>query len=174
MRGDLGGWQLCQSKAHPHFTMHVITKFCSICRRLAAIPMPPPPIRLLIWGAKVDLGGRKSRPKFLLDFYTYSRPFLYRLATIHNVADSQTDGQTYREMAIGRLCYSIRGLKMTECSSLSVILKSGFSKTAKSILKVPTYFRLPMLQHRRPIAIALSVCLYDALCIVVKRCKIGL
>ena len=111
--GSVSG--LHQSKAQPQLPN---TKFCSTCCHLTAIPMSScgPPIRSPVWGVRVNLGGRKlyqqkSRPnihiRLLYTLYAYLVPF----ATIHNVAD--TCQMTDRAIRIGRLCYSICGLKMS-------------------------------------------------------------
>ena len=63
---------------------------------------------------RVDLGGGENCtninlvPMFLFDFYTHYGHILHRLVIIHNAEDRQSD----RTMAIGRLRYSIGGLKM--------------------------------------------------------------
>ena len=47
---------------------------------------------------------RNVVPTFLFDFYTYYRPNLHRMATIHNAADRRQTAERK-----GRLCYNIGG-----------------------------------------------------------------
>ena len=87
----LWGWDLHQSKARP---IPLNTKFCSICHRLAGIPLSKFPSKFdprlglrLRWtyGVKNDT-NQNVVSTFLFDFNTHYRPILHRLATIHNAA----------------------------------------------------------------------------------------
>ena len=108
---------ICTNRKPIHdFPLPLNTELCSIRRRLAVIPMScfdpqiRPPFGGLGWTQEVDNGtNRHLVPTFLFDLYTHYRPVLHRVATLHNAADRQTD----RSLAIGRLCYSIDGLKTT-------------------------------------------------------------
>ena len=77
-----------------------------------------PPFGGLRWTCGVENGtNRNLVPTLLFDFYTHYRPILHLLATIHNVADRQTD----RAISIGRLCYNIGGpKKMTTADFMEI------------------------------------------------------
>ena len=71
----------------------------------------PPTIRTP-FGVRAEIGGRKwyqskCRPTFPFDFCAHYRHILRHLVTIHNAADRQIN----RAIGIGRLCYSIGGLR---------------------------------------------------------------
>ena len=133
VRGVLAGWDLHQSIAHPrhpnvsHYKLLppirlrlkagtilllLVVLFCSICRRLAAIPMSKygpnsSPTAHPVLGVRVDLVGRNGTnrnvvPPFLFDFLAHYRPYalgpiLHCLATTHNAAD---DRQSDRNMPL--------------------------------------------------------------------------
>ena len=74
--------------------------------------MGPPRLGCLGWTQGVEIGANQNVvPTFLFDFYTHYRPILRRLATIHNAADRRQTTDTDTALAIGRLCYSVGGLK---------------------------------------------------------------
>ena len=110
--GVLVRWDLHQSKARPRLPT------ASQYKVLLYLPPFGPNVKLWPqfrppfggWG-QVGCRGRKWYylnvvVTFLFDFYR--RPIFHRLAIIHNAADRQTD----IAMAIGRLNYSIGGLKL--------------------------------------------------------------
>ena len=89
----LAGWASHQSKAHPRL---LNTKCCSICRRLAVIPMSSYSTPQN-WGVRVDIGvengtNRNLVPTFLFDFYTHYKP-IYIAPFGHN---TQRGRQTQR------------------------------------------------------------------------------
>ena len=90
------------------------TKLCSICRRLAGIPLsnyslPSTPV----CGVTVNPEGQKwyqskcrpHIPIFLCDFNTHYMLIFHRLATIHNGADIRLAHR--QRIGIDRLCDSI-------------------------------------------------------------------
>ena len=90
-------------RKHTHdSTISLNTKFCSICRHFAEIPMSnygppfrPPSFGGLGWTFVVETGANRNVVRtFLVDFYTHNRSILRHLATIYNATDRETDRQT--------------------------------------------------------------------------------
>ena len=103
-----------KSKDRPRLPNTSNTKFCSIVvvwpEYQWQILAPNSTSRLGELGWTYGIENSTSRivdPTFLFDSFTHYKPILHRLATMHNTADRQTD----RTIEIGRLCYSIDGLK---------------------------------------------------------------
>ena len=118
VRGVLAGWDAHQTKAHPRLpntSQYNVLLYLPTFGRNSNIKLDPP-IRPLIWGVRVDIGGRKwyqltSHPHIpirlinTLGLYcTVWPPYIMR-----DAANRQTDRA--RAMAIGRLRYIIGGLK---------------------------------------------------------------
>ena len=109
------GGELSQHKATHDFDFQITlnTKFCSICHRLAVIPLPMCALHLdpLFWRASVDIGGSKMvpnnrnlKPTFVFDLYTQHMPILHRFGVVYS--HRWTDGHcshSNRWMALQRL-----------------------------------------------------------------------
>ena len=97
------------------FTTPLNSKYCSICYRLAAIPMSgydpistPHPFEGSGWTYR----GSKMVPIKMSSPHSYSTSIYTGLScTVWPQYTRQTDRQAGRVIAIGRLCYSIGGLK---------------------------------------------------------------
>ena len=111
-QGELGGRELCQSKAHPRLSNTSPYKVWQQFQcEITTSPFDP-----LIGGQGGPIGSKivpieiSSPHSYSTSMHTHQMTILHCLATIHNAADRHTD----RMVRIGRLCNSIGVLKTTK------------------------------------------------------------
>ena len=121
VKGVLGCWELYKKRTPIHeFLIHLTTKLCSICHRLAAFPTSnygPQFDPALGSGLTYEFENGTGTHRdvvftFLFHFYVHSL-YVYLAPFSYNAQHSR---QTYRHTAdraigIGCQCYSIGGLK---------------------------------------------------------------
>ena len=115
------GRQLRQSKKPAHdFPITFNTKFYSVCRRLAAIPMPnygpqfDPPVRGLGWTLGVEMVGLPIEMSSPHSVSTCIHTICISCIVWSQYTTRQTTDRRPADRAIGssRLCYSVGGLKI--------------------------------------------------------------